>query len=265
MRKKLFLFKTFFIIAVLAGFIFLSSTKPFLRARLEIVRLFAPVAKIGWRWRESEDTALLKEKDQAIKGLQFELGNLWQENLSLKEALSFKGKIRNLFLQGAGVIFYSKDFGREFIIIDRGAKDGLRNGDLVIDEKGILVGVLQETTDNFSKVDLAFNPGRNFEVEIRLAGNETSSDGTENARMQALAEGLGARTWALRLIPTSTSLKTGELVSLTGGELRFILLGEVVNFSGGKTFLEAKVVSLARPERLANVLVFRSAFSFKNQ
>lgn len=235
--------KALVILLFLGGLIFFSDNGIILAVRFKIINFFSPISKINWRWWESDQSQLLKEKEERIKTLRFELENLSKENLSLKAALDFKTKSRFSFLKNSKVIFYSKDMGREFLIVDKGEKEGVSNGNLVLSDQGRLVGVVQEANENFSKIDMAYNPGRSFEAEITSLG------------LRALAEGAGNREWHLKLIPSGTELKKGDFVSLVGGQLKSVFLGEISEVGKSDVFVESKARTLLRPELLDNVFV----------
>ncbi|MDP3710261.1 MAG: rod shape-determining protein MreC [bacterium] len=242
--RKIFYIKTVIVLLILGGFIFYGANPILLKIRSKVISFFAPVYKINWKWwGKNDNSILLQEKERAIKALQFDLDVLHRENSSLKESLNLKTKSKFSSLKGSKVIFYSRDLGRDFLIIDLGDKEGVEVGNIVIDSKGVLVGVVQESNEDFSKVDMAYNPGRSFEAEIKSSG------------LRVLAEGAGSGEWYLKLIPPDTELKTNDLVSLVGGQFKSILLGEISETGYGDIFVESKARALFFPEHLDNVFV----------
>lgn len=241
--RKNFYIKILVVLLLLAGFIFYNENPVVLKLRFKIINFFAPAYRINWKFWQSDQAVLLKEKEQMIKSLEFELEDLRKENSSLKESLNFKTRSKFSSLKSSRVIFYARDLGRDFLIIDIRKEDGAGIGNIVIDNKGVLVGVIQETNDRFSKVDMAYNQGRSFEAEIK------------ELNMRVLAEGVGSGEWYLKLIPAGSQLKNGEKISLIGGQFKSILLGEVSEAGSENIFAESKARALFYPEYLDNVFV----------
>jgi len=189
-----------------------------------------------------EEFKLLAENEHQ-KALVFELEQLKLENAALKKVLSFK-EASKLFLKGARVIFYSRELGKEFLLIDQGKKAGIKAGDLVIDAEQVFIGIVKEAGDGFAKVGVAANPGETFEVEIMPL------------RMRALAKGLGARAFTIDLLPADTPVRKGDLVGLLNKD-KFFLLAEIAGEKevSGSAFKEVRAVYLAHPELAREVFI----------
>lgn len=252
-KRKKNIIKTALAVLILGVIIFSARTGVIKNIKGRVFRIFRPVAELVVRlknislWsRDAEKT--IREKDLRIRTLEFKLHQAEQENQTLAKVLNFKnqGKFN---LRGVRTVFYGKELGREFLILDSGQKDGLRVADLVIDENRVLLGKITEVEDDFSKVDIASNAGLNFEVEIPGSG------------LRALAEGLGNRTFAIKLVPRENQLKAGDFVSLTGGYYNSLLLAQIssVRSSGGGAFLEITATSLSNPENSKNVFIIQNS------
>ena len=211
-----------------------------------VFKLTKPLLRITTRVREfvfDEGTEKILEENRHLKSLIFELENLRVENSTLKKVLSFAEETKTE-LRGAGVIFYSQESGKEFLIIDQGKEAGIKIGDLAADRELIFIGVVKEVGSGFAKVGVAANPGETFEAEII------------SSRVKALARGLGAGSMAIELLPLDISLSKGDLVGLLSKE-KFLPLAEIVTEKviSGSAFKEARAVSLARPESARQVFI----------
>lgn len=179
--------------------------------------------------------------------LRAEVGRLLAENNSLRRALRFsEEKYR---LEGSRVIHYRVEFGKEFLLIDKGKEDGIKTGDAVVDSFGFLVGVSKEVQDSASVVEVISNPGQTLEVEILPL------------QARALAKGIGARGLVLDLLPQGASIRKGDIINLlgVGGVRRSLLVGEVasVKSGGNSAFLEAGALIGAKPEALREVFIVK--------
>lgn len=187
----------------------------------------------------------LKDKTGRVEvSREFEVGVLRKENEVLRKALALKETFQ-FPLRSAGVLYYSRELGREFITVDVGSDDGLKEGDLVLDEHLIFVGTVKDLAGNLAKVDIASNPANTFEARLTSLGG-----------VPLLTKGLGQRTFALELIPFDIPLRKGDFVALVYGG-KDLLLGEVVSERSIKSavFKEGRATLLVRPELLRFVFV----------
>lgn len=231
--------------------IFFSNSGPVKMIRNGSLWILKPFMRIATTWGggtnfSEEDTSRMAPERGNLKAALAELEKLRSENDSLKKALGFKNETPVRF-SGARVLFYSKEFGREFLLIDKGENDGTRMGDLVVDSGRILVGKVVEAGQGTSKVEVASNPDLAFEAELIPA------------RTRALAKGLGGRTFSLELVSADAVLKKGDLVMLSSSPARSagLLLGELVSVAkiSGGAFQEVRAFLLARPEMLQEVFI----------
>lgn len=245
--KKTFFLKWLPVLFIFVGLVFFRESKPVFYVRQQLLKGLVVTNSIKKIWQKidprNDYADLLAEKDIKIKTLEFQLEESIRNNVSLENALLLKKNKDFNFIHSSRVLFYAKDFGREFMIIDQGASGGLKKGDLVIDETGVLMGVVQDVQEDSSKVDVVYNPGRSFEVELRGLG------------IKSLAEGLGGGAMALKLIPAGTKLKQGDKVSLSGVKFKPILIGEVSEVTDGGTFLNVLISSLAKPLNANSVFI----------
>lgn len=242
-------------IVLIGVLIFLSSVGIFRAAKNLAVFGVTPLARLamgmGDTWRSffgilsREDSEKIIRENELLKEKQFMIENLIAENESLRTILDFKKK-SNVVLQGGGVVLYAQEFGREFLLIDRGSREGIALGDSVVNFETVFVGAVKETGEDFSKVEIASNLGTVFEVTIVPLG------------ISAIAKGLGARAFSIELIPAAAPLRKGDFVELAGKKgVSSLLLAEIVSVepAGGAAFQRARATLVAHPELLSNVVV----------
>lgn len=190
---------------------------------------------------------LLSAENQKLKAGLFELEELRSEVKSLKKLLRFS-EGRKLELRGAHVLHYGKVFGKEFLILDQGRQNGFGQDLPVLDENGFFVGTLKEVTEDFSKVEIASNPGETFEIEIIPV------------QVRALAKGIGGRAFGLELVPLDSTIRVGDLVlsfSQYGKNRVPFYLGEITKVEPdiNLVFKKAKATLLTKPEGLREVFI----------
>jgi len=170
------------LIGVVAVILILVLTNVF---RAEVKSFFysfsAPIQKTLWRAGERSSDFLtgflnqryLKEKlnklelkNQELIVQIEELKDLKKENELLRRALSL-GLKKEFKLSLAQII--GKDISQDFILIDKGIKDGVLKDMPVITEEKVLVGKIYEVYENFSKVQLLSHKNSVFDTNFGLA------------------------------------------------------------------------------------------------
>ena len=257
MLKKYRAIKVIAVIFLAGGIIFFRTSPPVRWMQSKAIGTLQPVMKsmtVVGRWmgnitRGGNDTLdQLRAENERLLVESFDREKMSAEIQSLENALAFKSLTR-VPLTGARVLLYGSDLGYESLLIDQGMNSGVRKGDVVVDEHGVLVGTVSDSGDDFSRVAIASNPGVTFPIML-------SQDGTT-----ALARGMGARTFSLELIPRTSLIRRGDLVARTiSGQSaadRAILVGTVMEETPAPSgvFRNAHAMLLVRPEALDDVFV----------
>ncbi|MDP3779087.1 MAG: rod shape-determining protein MreC [bacterium] len=164
------------------------------------------------------------------------LEELTHENDRLRAALGFKDR-NKVALRGVRVLYYGRELGKEYMMVDRGDSDNIAKGSVVIDANGVLLGTVDDVQDAFAKVSIASNAEQVFDAELLPSG------------VKAFAKGLGARGFSLELLPQDAVIRMGDFVMMKGSAGMY-LLGEVVRVetSGTGAFKEVRAVLLSHPE-----------------
>lgn len=143
------------------------------------------------------------------------LQNVKLENKTLKESLGI-GLEKEFSLALARPI--GKVLSQSFILIDKGSKRGLANGQAVITKEKILCGRLNGIYEHFSRVELISNKGVSFDVVL---GNDA---------LLGVARGKGSLNLFIELLPQEARIGESDLVLTTASGGIFpagLLVGEV--------------------------------------
>jgi rod shape-determining protein MreC len=194
----------------------------------------------------------LKAENELLERRNAELDQLTAENEQLKHLL--KLRVPSGFTpRSATVIARPYDLWVESVIIDAGRNEGVRHGNLVVNEQGV-VGKVTEVEAGYSRVQLISSP------LFSLAA--VSGD----SRDEGVVRGVDARKLLLDFIPAGSKLATGEKVFTLGNESyagadnnrpRGVLIGSVTGrIADANGFLTITVEPAASINRLSWVVVF---------
>lgn len=143
-----------------------------------------------------------------------------------------------------------KDISQEYILINKGSKDGVLKELSVITEEKILIGKIIEVYDKYSKVALLSAKNFSFDVIIKQ----------ENKEITAVAQGQGNSKIKLDFIPQETEIFENDLIftSYLGGIFpENLLVGKITSFKKNDTdpfqTVEAKLV--LEPQDIKNIFI----------
>jgi rod shape-determining protein MreC len=158
------------------------------------------------------------------------LKEIKRENQILKKALNLKEKgLEVLPAKVAG-----KDPDQDTILIDKGKKDGVFEGEVAISPEGVLLGRVLKVYPNFSKIALISS--KNFNFNCKIFSRE----------FECLLEGRGNLNLYLTLLPKEKKIEIGDRISTSalGGKFPAgIFVGEIekIEKSDIKPYQEAKI------------------------
>lgn len=211
-------------------FYFISSPiqKGFWEAGKGISIFFETISEIKKLKKENEKLEL---KINQLLAENERLKELKKENETLREALNL-GLEEQFELKLVRVI--GKDISQDFLLIDKGFKDGLVEGFPVITQQKSLVGKIVKTYKDFSKVQLL--TAKNFSFDAKVSEKEISG----------LATGKGSFKIFLELVRKEKEIIIGDkvLTSALGGKFPAgILVGEIkkIKSSDVSPFQEAEI------------------------
>lgn len=208
--------KTSLIIFFLIVFFLVLNLTHFSKEIKNLIYLTSqPLQKIFWKMGSklsdffeviSEIKNLKKENEELklkIKELLAEnlfLKELKKENEVLREALgiNLKEEFKLVMVKMIG-----KDLTSDFILINKGSKDGISEGLPVITQQKVLVGKISEVYKNFSKVQLISQKEISFDAKI------------SDSEISGLIKGKGNLRLFFDLLPHEKEIKKGDLVITT--------------------------------------------------
>ena len=153
----------------------------------------------------------------------------------LEEALGVKENRPDDVFVVADVIAQDPSGFKRALAIDRGSKDGLDEGMVVLSKSGSLVGVVSLVYEEFAWLRLISDPNNAVNIAV-LTGGE------EGAEARGVAVGDLRSRLSLEMLPTEAQIQEGDLVitsGLGGNYPRTLLLGSV-------TSVEEKPQALAK-------------------
>ena len=250
MRRRRFIGFTTVTVILLGLLIFFntSATVRFVRGRIlsavvPVIHPFNTVRVWGIAMLGSTQDAVSDGMKEKLDVASAALERLGLENDRLRSALAFKER-NKVSLKGASVLYYGRELGKEYLLIDRGGDDSIEKGSMVVDSDGLVIGTVNEVQDAFAKVGVATNSEEVFDAELLPSG------------IKAFAKGMGNRTFSLELLPQNAVMRAGDYVMAKGTKSSF-LLGEVVRVetAGTGAFKQVRAILLSHPERTEEVFV----------
>ncbi len=221
---------------------------PFIGAATNIARSISDAAQHGGRVQElSSENVALRQQIARLEG----------ENARLRESVITSGQLADLQAAAgaedvgstlaAAVVLRDPAPGRDVIVIDRGARDGVRKGQAVLGSGATLIGLVSSVQDQRARVRLLSDPQSAIAAVVQSTRTQTALTGSR--------EGL-----RLEFAPIADPISEGDLVmtsALIGGLPGGLLAGLVteVDRSGQDLFADIRVEPLATYARLEHVLV----------
>ena len=221
---------------------------PFIGAATNIARSISDAAQHGGRVQElSSENVALRQQIARLEG----------ENARLRESVITSGQLADLRAAAgaedvgstlaAAVVLRDPAPGRDVIVIDRGARDGVRKGQAVLGSGATLIGLVSSVQDQRARVRLLSDPQSAIAAVVQSTRTQTALTGSR--------EGL-----RLEFAPIADPISEGDLVmtsALIGGLPGGLLAGLVteVDRSGQDLFADIRVEPLATYDRLEHVLV----------
>ncbi|GAB6169298.1 rod shape-determining protein MreC [Clostridium carnis] len=171
-----------------------------------------------------EENKNLTEENIELKNKLLEYNTLKEENDRLREVLNFKDSKNNYDFLGCEIIGYSQGNFASGYTIDKGEKDGLKKGMVVVANKG-LVGQITSTGSNWAIVESLIN--ENIAVSIMVNSTRETTGilkGYKNHNNDNLTQ--------VTNLPINSTIKEGDVIVTSGlGKIypKEVRIGEVVS------------------------------------
>lgn len=181
---------------------------------------------VGMKHLKEENEKLKLEK-QDLLAQNFSLEEARKENEILREALDI-GLEKEFQMMLARVT--GKYISQDYILIDKGSRDGISEGFPVITQQKVLIGRVTEVYRNFSEVILISHPQSSFDGKSVARHEFDDSDNGADSEVLAMVKGKGNLGLIFDLIPREEKISEGDLVitSALGGIFpSSLLVGEI--------------------------------------
>lgn len=217
--------KTFTYLAVIGLLIFLHFTKILVPVESFLVGILNPVFKTmysggadirdvyGNQTDKREYSAVIDKLEKENRRLIAEnakLNTLKDENNFLSKQINFR-KENNYNLLLANIVsrndLMNNSSEEKSIIINKGTKDGIVNGLIVLDSEGVVVGKIIEARDTISRACLSIDRKCKFAASIQ-----------NTDRTSGVVEGELGLTIKMDLIPQTEELEKGNIIVTSGLE-----------------------------------------------
>ncbi len=175
----------------------------------------------------------------------------------LEEALEIKASRPDDLFVVADVVAQDPSGFKRVIAVDRGSRDGLDEGMVVLSKGGSLVGTVSRVYEDFAWVRLVSDPNSAVNVAVLSEGGE------EGAEPRGVAVGELRSRLSLEMLPPEAQIEEGDLVTtsgLGGNYPRALLLGSVSSVEEKPQALSkrAKIEPAADLSALDTVLIITS-------
>ncbi len=192
-----------------------------------------------------ENIRLKKERQDLISNLAGQEA-LIEENSFLKESLGLKitQGMRSLIV---GVFNLDSNPRGHNLLINKGQKDGVKKDDVVISSSGVLIGIVDDNSENYSRVIMVTN--LDFKTTIKIISKNTSG-----IAIGSMGEGIN-----LDFISENDDVVAGDIVVTTGNDIfpAGLIVGKVVEVSSSDDglFKNVKVKPAVEEINLSRALV----------
>ncbi len=170
---------------------------------------------------QGENAALKKQNARLIERL-VKLQSQAHDDAQLRRMLNFEDGNSHMDYLPARVIYSDPTGLGSYIVINKGSRDGLREGMTVLDQDGYFVG---------SITDLAVTSAR---ILLMLSPSSSVAAMDHNTQAQGLIEGRYAGSPELKYVLTGSKLHVNDLI-VTQGQAnlypRNLVMGQVVSVS----------------------------------
>lgn len=139
---------------------------------------FSDLGSIG---KLSHENETLTEKNNLLEAEVVELKEYKHENEILKQELDFVGNKREKELIGAKIISREISPYLQNILIDKGKKDGVKEGQILMSQ-GYLVGIISQLFDDYSQAELITSS----QTLIPVILQETRATGLLKSQLEGL-------------------------------------------------------------------------------
>jgi rod shape-determining protein MreC len=168
--------------------------------------------KLNTQYNKVEDFFAMKEENKRLHRLNDSLLNLSPKNFSIRDTAAriirdsvpydTLGHYRRYFLRPATVVYNTINMSKNYIQINRGYNQGIRDNMAVLNSDGATVGVVVNVSPNFSEVMSLLHVQSTVSVALKRSGDLGTVEW----------DGKDPRYLILKRIPKTAEAKPGDTV-----------------------------------------------------
>lgn len=190
----------------------------------------------------------LKRDEKIANELRARVDNLEDENEFLRRAARVSQRLDYPVVYGGIFNLNFAPTGYN-VLLNKGAKDGISEGDVVVNNEGVLVGKVQKVMDNFSRILFVSDP--EFKVTTKVVGSATSG----------IARGALNGGMYLDFVVQADEIKEEDVLITTGNDLfpPALIIGSVdhVEVNATQMFKKIRIRPAVHDVKLGRVLVIK--------
>jgi len=204
--------------------------------------------KIKYFNRLASENDKLRQDQKTVLGVKARIDDIESENDFLRRAIHLSEKADYSIIY-AGIFNLNFVPGGYNVLLNKGTRDGISEGDIVITAEGILVGKIEKVMQNFSRVIFISDP------EFKITAKIMNLDTTGIAR-GALNEGM-----YLDFIVQGDEIEKGDTLISTGDDLfpPALIVGFVdqIETNVAQIYKKVRIRPAIKDVRLGKVLVIK--------
>lgn len=247
LRDKLFFYPKPFI-----------NLRSYLFTKTEKLRGF--VGKIEHFNRLASENDKLRQDNEALLSLKVKIDDLENENDFLRRATRVSQKVGYPIVE-AGIFNLNLTPIGYNVLLNKGAEDGISEGDIVVTSENALVGMVQKVMHNFSRVLFISDPEFKITAKVMGSGTATGIGGAPLKAVAGIARGSLSEGMNLDLIVQEEQIKEGETLISSGNDIfpSALVIGFVDHVESRATqiFKKVKIRPAINDTQLGKVLVIK--------
>ncbi len=205
--------------------------------------------KVPWSFNElSQKNYHLAEENRSLLGELARIREIEEENELLKKQLSLPKEERKKMAL-ASVISQDPLNTGEYILIDKGRQENIKEGAAVVSSGNLLVGRVVKVTKSFSTVQLASDP--QTKINVRIQGSDVGG----------LMEGNGGDSLIMNLIPQGAEIEQDAFI-VTSNLAKIFPAGLLVGWVKDVYSSDVDICQKAKIEPAADLSSLRKVFVF---
>lgn len=223
---------------------FLQEARVIAYSRLSFISSF--ISEIKTVKKQTEENIQLKKEKQSLIANLAGQETLVEENLFLRESLRLPviQEKRSLIV---GIFNLASTPRGHNLLINKGRRDGIKKDDIVIFSSGVLIGIVDDISENYSRVTVVTH--LDFKTTIKIISKNTSG-----IAIGSMGDGV-----YLDFISENDDVVEGDMVVTSGNDIfpAGLIVGKVVqvNSSNGRLFKNVRVKPAMEEINLSQALV----------